>query len=87
MEKIHYISQWEEVKRMTDGKTMDEVRAIFGNDITNDLRESREFIDANYKDILVTIYEEDGKARLDTSVECYNKEGIFLGVIYISAEK
>ena len=38
MEVKDYIAQWEEVKEMTEGKTMDDIRTIFANDITNDLR-------------------------------------------------
>ena len=60
METKDYIAQWKEVKEMTGGKTMDEIRTIFGKNIKNDLRVGIEpgldhdIIDANYKDILVS---------------------------------
>ena len=93
MEVKDYIAQWEEVKEMTDGKTMDDIRNIFANDITNDLRVGKEpgidhdIIDTNYKDILVTFVEKDGKARLHNWIEMYNDGGIFLGVIDVNSHK
>ena len=93
MEVKDYIAQWEEVKEMTEGKTMDDIRTIFANDITNDLRVGKEpgldhdIIDTNYKDILVTFVEKDGKAHLHNWIEMYSKEGIFLGVIDVFSHK
>ena len=93
MEVKDYIAQWEEVKEMTEGKTMDDIRTIFAKDITNDLRVGTEpgidhdIIDANYKDILVTFVEKDGKARLHNWIEMYNDGGIFLGVIDVNSHK
>lgn len=89
MEMKDYIAQWKEVKEMTEGKTMDEIREMFGKDITNDLRVGVEagidhdIIDTNYKDILVTFFEEDGKAHLNDWIETYNENGVFLGVVGI----
>ena len=86
-----YIAQWKEVKEMTEGKTMDEIRNIFGKDITNDLRVGIEagldhdIIDTNYKDILVTFVEKDGKAHLHNWIEMYNDGGIFLGAIDVNS--
>ena len=93
MEVKDYIAQWEEVKEMTEGKTMDDIRTIFANDITNDLRVGKEpgidhdIIDTNYKDILVTFVEKDGKARLHNWIEMYNDGGIFLGVIDVNSHR
>ena len=93
MEMKDYIAQWKEVKEMTEGKTMDEIRNIFTNDITNDLRVGIEagidhdIIDTNYKDILVTFVEKDGKAHLHNWIEMYNDGGIFLGVIDVNSYK
>ena len=93
MEVKDYIAQWKEVKEMTEGKTMDEIRTIFANDITNDLRVGIEagidhdIIDANYKDILVTFVEKDGKAHLHNWIEMYNENGVFLGVIDVNSHK
>ena len=93
MEVKDYIAQWEEVREMTEGKTMDDIRNIFANDITNDLRVGIEagldhdIIDANYKDILVTFMEKNGKARLHNWIEMYSKEGIFLGVIDVNSHR
>lgn len=89
MNKKDFIAQWKEVKEMTEGKTMDEIREMFGKDITNDLRVGVEagidhdIIDTNYKDILVTFIEEDGKAHLNDWIETYNENGVFLGVVGI----
>lgn len=91
MEMKDYIAQWKEVKEMTEGKTMEEIRSIFGKDITNDLRVGIEagidhdIIDANYKDILVTFVEKDGNAHLHNWIETYNKEGVFLEVVDVSS--
>jgi hypothetical protein len=93
MERKDYIAQWEEVKEMTEGKTMDDIRNIFANNITNDLRVGIEagidhdIIDTNYKDILVTFVEKDGKASLHNWIEMYDKEGIFLGVVDVNSDK
>ena len=85
MKTTHYIDQWREVKAMTDGKTMDEIRNIFGEGVTNDFVEDGvRIIDTNYKDILVTLSNEDGKVRLADSFECYDKDGVFIGVLYAS---
>ena len=87
MEMKDYIAQWEEVKEMTEGKTMDDIRNIFANDITNDLRVGIEagidhdILDTNYKDILVTFVEKDGKAHLHNWIETYSDGGVFLGVV------
>ena len=92
METKDFIAQWKEVKEMTEGKTMDEIREMFGKDITNDLRAGveagldRDIIDANYKDILVTFMEKRGKARLHNWIETYNKDGYFLGVVIVDKD-
>lgn len=81
METNRYVSQWKEVKEMTAGKTMDEIRSVFGKDVTNDFREGdEEIIDANYKDILVTFVD----ARLHNCIEAYDRNGVFLDVIDVS---
>ena len=93
MEVKDYIAQWEEVKEMTEGKTMDDIRTIFANDITNDLRVGIEagidhdIIDTNYKDILVTFVEKHGKALLNNWIEMYNENGVFIGVIDVNSHK
>ena len=91
MEMKDYIAQQKEIKEMTEGKTMDEIRNIFGKDITSDLRVGIEpgivhdIIDANYKNIRVTFVEKNGKALLRNWIETYNKEGVFLGLIYVGS--
>ena len=93
MEVKDYIAQWKEVKEMTEGKTMDEIRTIFANDITNDLRVGIEagidhdIIDANYKDILVTFIEKNGKAHLHNWIETYNENGVFLDLVDVNSYK
>ena len=93
MEVKDYIAQWKEVKEMTKGKTMDEIRNIFGKGITNDLRVGIEagidhdIIDTRYKDIRITFVEKDGKARLHDWIEMYNDDGILLGVIDVNSYK
>jgi len=74
-----FIKQYNEVKEKYEGKSVEEIRDFFGHNITND---NGEYIDTNYKDILVTFSIKDGKGYLSNMVEKYNKEGIFLGVIY-----
>ena len=87
METKDYINQWKEVKEMTKGMTMDDIRSTFAKDITNDLRAEFEagldhdIIDVNVKDILVTFIEKRGKAKLHTWIEMYAKNGEFLGVV------
>ena len=88
-----YIAQWEEVKEMTENKTMDDIRNIFANDITNDLRVGidagidHDIIDANYKDILVTFIEKDGKAHLHNWIETYDENGVFLELVDVNSYK
>ena len=88
-----YIAQWEEVKEMTENKTMDDIRNIFANDITNDLRVGidagidHDIIDANYKDILVTFAEKDGKAHLHNWIETYDENGVFLELVDVNSYK
>ena len=78
------VSQWYEVKKITMGCDMDNIREVFGDRITND---TKECIDVNYKDILVTfsadmcdMQEYGGMARLSDRFEYYTKEGVFAGV-------
>lgn len=78
------VSQWYEVKNITMGCDMDNIREVFGDRITND---TKECIDVNYKDILVTfsadmydMQEYGGMARLSDRFEYYTKEGVFAGV-------
>lgn len=88
MEREKFIQQWREVKAMTEGKTIDEIRQIFGKDITNDFMElGFVTIDTNYKDILVTFTEINGKAVLLNDVECYNEYGVFIDLIYVRKEE
>ena len=84
MEIKDYIAQWVEVKKMTIGKTMEEVHALFGNEVTNYRRD--ELLDANYKDILVSFGEKDGKANLHTTIEMYNENDIFIGCLDVAKE-
>ena len=82
-----YIRQWNEVKAMTEGKTMDEIRAMFGSQITNEFEEewcghTYVTIDANYKDICVTFENcKDGSTMLDPRFESYDEEGMWDGII------
>lgn len=88
-----YIAQWKEVKEMTENKTMDDIRNIFANDITNDLRVGVEagidhdIIDTNYKDILVTFIEKNGKAHLHNWIETYDEDGVFLELVDVNSYK
>ena len=78
------VNQWYEVKNITMGCDMDNIREVFGDRITND---TKECIDVNYKDILVTfsadmcdMQEYGGMARLSDRFEYYTKEDVFAGV-------
>ena len=82
MEIKDYIAQWVEVKKMTIGKTMEEVHDLFGNEVTNYRRD--ELLDANYKDILVSFGEKDGKANLHTTLEMYNENDMFIGLLDVA---
>lgn len=86
MEKEIYIDQYREVEKATAGMTMDEVRTYFANSVSNDFTEGGvRYIDANYKDILVTFVgpPETEKAEIQDDIEVYSKEGIFLGHFWI----
>lgn len=88
MEREKFIQQWREVKAMTEGKTIDEIRQIFGKNITNDFMEMGfTTIDTNYKDILVTFTEINGKVVLLNDVECYNEYGVFIDLIFVKKEE
>ena len=89
------INEWYRLMDDLRGADMDNVREFFkylknelnerNCDITND---TKEYIDANYKHILVTFnaipnsgYEKyGGKAQLSNVFEIYSEDGIFLGV-------
>ena len=77
------LNQWYAVADIVLGCDMDNIREVFGNMITND---TGEFIDVNFKDILVTfkadmrMYQEyGGKAVLLPNFEYYDKNGQFVG--------
>lgn len=81
MENGHFVNQFNEIKAIVNGKTMDEARKAVGDGVTNDFIEGeRRIIDANYKDILVTITENGGLAKINSTFEKYSPGGIFLGV-------
>lgn len=65
-----------------NGKSADEIRKAFGENITND---DGEHIDSNYKDILVTFNITDGKAELSKSVEVYSEDGVFIGTFFATS--
>lgn len=75
------LSQWNEVKKMTDYTTFNGVTNLFpSKDVTN---KTEEFIDVNYKDILVTFTKGTmGKAVLTDSFEIYNENGVFIGQFF-----
>lgn len=75
------LSQWNEVKKMTDYTTFNGVTNLFpSNDVTN---KTEEFIDVNYKDILVTLTKGAmGNAVLSDSFEIYNENGVFVGQFF-----
>lgn len=82
MEK--YLDQWYEVAKIGCGKTMDELRKIFAKDITND---EEDYIDLNYKDILVTFNKlVDGTAFISRYFEYYNENGVFCGELKITCD-
>lgn len=82
--KLH--CQYLEVKKMIDGLSIDSARDMFKDSITNDYKG---LFDANYKDILVTIYRhpETDKATLHSSFEVYDKNGNFLDLVYVNDKK
>lgn len=69
-------AQYNEIKLATIGMSMDDIRKNYSKDITNDVEE---YIDMNYKNILVTFQDINGKAELTDCFEYYNDNGIFLG--------
>lgn len=86
----HYLSQYYSILDITINCDMDNIREIFGKDITND---TGDLIDVNYKDILVTFWafkginkgydRYGGKAVLADRFEVYDKEGNFVGLFSI----
>lgn len=86
----HYLSQFYEILDISSGCDMDNIRECFCTDITND---TKDFIDVNYKDILVTFeaikglgshYDRyGGKARLTDKFEAYDEDGGFVGLFSI----
>lgn len=91
-EKLMY--QWYEVANITMGCDMDNIREVFGDRITND---TKEHIDVNYKDILVTFTAQmginrgwdsyGGKAHLNDTFEYYNEGGVFCGKFNLNGEE
>lgn len=84
MNKEHYLKQYNEVADIVKGKTIEQIRDFFGNGVTNDFVEyGRHIIDANYKDILVTVVvEENGLVELVRDYEIYSSDGVYLGLEY-----
>ena len=83
MNKEHYLKQYNEVADIVKGKTIEQIRDIFGNGVTNDFVEGDErIIDANYKDILVTVVERNGAVEMTRNFEMYSSEGVYLGLEY-----
>lgn len=77
--------QWLEVAKIGCGKTMDELRTIFKDSITNDYDG---FIDLNYKDLCVTFSTtENGLAFIDPYFEWYNENGVFMSRVKITCEE
>ena len=70
-----YIKQYEELSHL-DGRPVSEVVASLDEGITN---LAEEYLDANYKDILVTFTIKDGVAHLSPTFELYSDEGVFMG--------
>lgn len=83
MEKEHYLKQYNEVADAIKGMALEQIRDFFGDGIANDFAEGDErLIDANYKDILVTVVERNGAVELTRYFEMYSSEGVFLGLEY-----
>lgn len=86
--KEEYIGQWKELKEMTKGFSMDDIREKFDGDITNDLTEKdgmgkgMEMIDLNYKDILVTFFGKE-VASIGEYIECYDENDNFIEVMKV----
>ena len=74
--------EYNEVVRKYNGASVEDIRTAFGKDITND---ESEFIDTNYKDILVTFNVKDGKCEVSKSMEVYNEYGNFVDKIDLTA--
>lgn len=69
--------QYDEVRNLYDGQPVDIIEESFGSNITN---RDDDYIDANYRDILVTFNIRDGRAYLsDIMFECYDEHGMFIG--------
>ena len=80
------VNEWYEVLNITACCDMDNIRELFSDGrISND---KRDYIDVNYKHILVTFaaifgvgYDEfGGKAKLNSTFEIYNEDDIFCGI-------
>ena len=83
MEK--YLDQWFEIAKIGCGRKWEEVRERFAKDITN---ECDDYIDINYKDILVTFNKlVDGTAFISRYFEYYNKDGVFCGELKITCDE
>lgn len=83
------VNIWYELLNTTSGLDMDNIRELFrDNSRGNITNNTRDYIDVNYKNILVTFipiwgvgYDEfGGKAKLNSNFEIYNENGIFCGV-------
>lgn len=80
MNREHYVNQYNEVADSVKGMTIEQIRDFFGNGVTNYFVEGDErIIDANYKDILVTVVERDGGVVVARSFEMYSSDGVYLG--------
>lgn len=83
MEKEHYLKQYNEVADAIKGMALEQIRDFFGEGIANDFVEGDErIIDANYKDILVTVVERNGAVEMTRNFEMYSSEGVYLGLEY-----
>lgn len=70
----NYLAEYCTIKDITKGFSADEVRSFFKSSITND---GADYIDINYKDILVTF--DVNKRTLTDMFEVYDKNGQFVG--------
>lgn len=80
MNREHYVNQYNEVADSVKGMTIEQIREFFGDGVTNDFVEGDErIIDANYKDILVTVVDRNGSVELTRDFEMYSSDGVYLG--------
>ena len=79
IENEKYLAEYNEVKEKYQGADVKTIRKDFAYDITHI---DKEYIDTNYKDILVTFNIKYGVVYLSDLFELYDENDNFVGTMY-----